>query len=1426
MDHIAAYKRFLIGIKPRDLKNLDKEAIDKLYFIFNDIFQILSDTTAIEDRARLLLTDTLGIWMVRIRQWVEIVRHLQSLDDNQALLLQKLNTHLLTQVRCDFLFRYVIDFWNESGAALANSLDGLLHKLLHLVKLVRVEEDYQVMLRSWLSETLQIPYTMRVLYYLTHVLAPEVDVLQILESRPDFIEHSLGLMWTESLATPIGKCIASILINAYNRHYRSASDLDAWFSLWERSTMHFFQNPRMRKRIEICILVPVFTTVKENVFNHFISRNFQRDSPELIPILKIGQELSLEEEPFHDDKLVSLSFMEQLLRQDQYKLPVFELLTFATKKSMPVASYIYDIIKRNMNLFFVDIEVKCRNEFRSLFKKFIDRIRDSTYSLNRDSLKLQAKNKFPEEQAQKRRMISEAIAFMDWLVQFLKSQIIPGSQYQRQILATKLLKTLVSSSLDPNIPKLYLDPRLVMNFPFNVFLSDDRALGRLLLDNLTDNYNDVRDNCLELLTIFSQATDKKNNINLHYDVLLEKCYALLGSYKGCEGGSKLAEFLFIVSTNKPSVIQNLLDKLSQRIESSNHNLIANFSKSVHGYFLALSLLLHKSDFIRELGDIEATIDTCIRLIALNWATVEHILCDDPFENQKDCMKAGFDVSDPQVITYAFRSIKDSAELLRTIIGIPSLSESQLVSCGELMLEQLATIRHSGAFQSVVPSFVACCQRCYQQCPKITEIWLHRMLGLLEKKTQFITRRSGGVPHIICSIVSPETAVKRPLLKLTFDHLFKIAKIPVSEHEERNDLPQVNAFNCIKVLFIESTLSDACAPFVYPALALCLRSFTSPLWSLRNCSFMLFSALQNRLFGKSGKSVSARLFFSRYEGVQSSLREQFEKSLNKSLLIQGTRESGTDLPTLDSQIESIFLVLTILSRLKQTPGFDGLADFKKLVVLCLESQNWTVRQLAARTLPNLVNDSSAEILNLVRNLQLSGLKQNTAHGYILAIHEFLGSEDNQFLSGTELAYMVNSIVDLAGSFIFENKCFVTAKAFVSLVDICLSKGALSTAEGKRLTSQLGTYFLKLNDDYSMDGTKQLLLKELFSILTKRESKDNLLDLTAVALLSPFYEVQIAAAEYVAQNENLNIGKESVIAEILLELFFEEKVWNHIKLSVLRALITLKVTIDVKKLMALIEETHSDDLRATALEYAGLFVGAGDNLYRGLVEKLSRDEIPFELRKSALVSLTNATNRFPDVKMFFVISRFLYDDDLVLRETSSTHLNRVLFKTDTVSLGTAFPVTANLFVAHMQNNPEAHAIAFAAVKGDLEPLTSQTCWEKDEEADELFEVEPENQFRNFVEEGLRHVELLRHAKDLKEELHSFVLSLVLVLNRRMYHYVVKDAPLGWGSNYKLFGQLVILRKLALSLEITEIELLDQHLTSLDCHPSVFELSSGSA
>lgn len=1414
---IGTIKEQLISIKTNQLSG---DSINTDFFVasFQEIFASLNDEKAIDDKTRLLLTDTMSVWLLRSRQLLDN----KSLDTE--FYREFLKETLLQEKNCTFLLCYVIDFWSEGGAALANALADLFKKLTALLRLIHGSASKSIFM-GWVNQILAIAPSMRVLYFLLDCLSGEIDMYIVFQKRPSFVEDSLNLMGSESLATPIGKCLTSLLVGTYKLHFKEVSSGD-WFSLWESTVICHLDDPKLSRKIENYVLVPIFKSCPSKIFTEFVRRNFNETSHQLIPILKIGQDLSIEEEPFQNDKLVSLSFIEAMLQHETFRLPAFELLTYSPKRSKAIQPYVYELVKRNIHTFFVDIELKVRNDFHSAFKKFVDRIRDSTYALQRDAVKLKSKGKFPNEQNEKLHLIETAREFLCWLILFLKRQLAPGAQYQRKSLSIKILKTLVFSRIDCLIKRKYVDPRQKMDYPFSISVSEDETLFRLLCDNLTDNFNDIRNNSLELLTIFA---DKSKSLPLFSSAEREYVHSqamkLLNSYKGSDGGAKVMEFLFIVDNKKQLFVSNLVETLYEKVRFAFETFPESVDVPISGFFAAAAAVL--SNFNFEESDQSCNIiKKCIDAVFLNWETVKPVLCEESLASNFSLGDTDHLIFDQVVTSFAFRSIRESANLLSTIFARGPLNKADLTRCGQLLLTQLSSIRHSGAFQSIVPCFSACCQRCSRDVPNQLEVWINEMIVTLKTKTQYITRRSGGLPFLLSAILIAEKAETRPLLNLTFETLLSIVKIPVSEHEERVDLPQVNAFNCIKALFVESELSESCTAFVHPSLELCLHFFASPLWSLRNCAFMLFAALQNRLFGKPGKNISARLFFTRYKGVREVLLRQLRDSLkttNENMHL--IRVSSTSLGSLlqESQIESIFLVLTILSRLKETPGYEGLQEFKDLVLECLEFKTWKIRELAARALPHLCSDPFSEALLLWSDPNFSPQHQNRLHGFLLAVKEVFVIELAKSDKSEIPQHLVDLIVDDLSRLLIKNPCFITSNIYVQLLAMVLkgSEELRSTLRMRKIINSIGHYFISLNNEYCTDGSKQLLMKSLLKILFCYEDPDSVKDLILLCLYSPSFEVQIASAKYIESNIDLDREENVEIFDTLMNLLQDSLLWTHVKHHVVIALQKSTRKCSPSLISILLNQENDAEMEAAALEYLGSVVDNNNNQYWHYIDKHAQDDSSLEIRQSCLTSLMNFYNSNADLKAIFKIIGYLFDDELNLRVTAAKFLNKQFIKLPFFRWNTTFPVTVKIAIRTLISQCSSEEVFDLAMNSLQRNFRELEFVKSIEDQEEIFEVETSNQFRNYIDQGIDSINLLKSEPSRIGEVKNYIQELIAKFILQMERFDTRDAPLGWGSDSKIFARVVLLRASALQFSVPAIDTLDKALHRYKFHPLVFEI-----
>lgn len=1289
VEDLTGLRKFFISQKKVDVEYYD----DFLITSFPYLIRSLKSATGVGNY-RITCTDTIAIWLLRTTQ-------LCSKNEEFDKKIQKLITD---DDYPTFLFRYVVDFCNETGAPLSNSLRDVFTKLLTLLK----RYDSQTLFKKWANETLEISHERRVQYYLVEHLSKEIHQPDYFVTKdPNFIQDTIELMSSNALANPIGKALSSI----YKKLYINEDLAEEWVINYWSPIKKGLQNVQLRKSIEQYILPNLFKQ-STKAFKVFVKELQNEDVDLFISCLNIGQTLVIEEDPFPN--LLSLETINKLIVNDEYKIKIFQLLTYSPKGSKPILDQTYEILKQNLDVFFTDCEVETRNEFHSMFKQFIFRLKDSAYALHRDGSKLQKKNMTTEADL-KFKQVEKAKSFLLWLLDFIKIQIKPGAQYQRISTGFKFLHFLADTGLDSKL-KVKVD----IPYPFHIEMFDSSFI-RLFFDNILSTYDDIRKSAVSLL-VYSKIELTSNERS----DLINKGFEMISDYTKSDSGAKILECAFLLLRD-----EGILERLVNEIPLSNKIKEAVYLP-VDGYFQSLGLILNHVESYQNSERI-------ITIAEKIWFNVRDILSHDSPEG---CDQYGVG-SAQLVLSYAWRSTKESTILLQRLLDF-ELSNEQLLRIGELVLDQLSTVRHRGAFSAVYPTFIKVASICQKRLPDQNKIWLDFNISLIQTKTQLITRRSGGLPFLITAIVT----VERELLRYTFDKLLEIAKEPVDEkaESEKMDIPQVHAFNCIKTLFIESQLSNSVAPYIYEGLELALSTFSSKIWSVRNCSIMLFTALQNRLFGR--KKMSARVFFSRFKGIREILIKILESSIT------------------EGNLETLFPVLTILSKLEANPGYDGLDEFKPLLRVCLATKYWKIREATARAMPALITDPVGEVQYLLEGCSIGN--QNKLHGHLHAINAL-----NCY--SKELVEILYSKFD---SLFIKNNCYSTSMVYVQIIS-----SALKSYPNTEVCDKLQKWFLVNNDIYDVDGSKQILMKEIFKVIGGDDKV-----VLEKALGSVFFEVQLESIEWCARSH--------IVHPLLLQIANDEKSWTYVRSKA----IPLVESLSVENTFEFVEnqDKYGEDIKRSSLELLGSIIGKSSSSenyskWYNQVVASSDDDEPFQIRLSALKSIVRflEVRKLPEV--ILLLYDFLSDDDEEIREFASSYFDK----------GSVCWFNGDRFSRTFGDDVESASLV---VKKALSfNPTFKPLYENDKV---LFNVEKKNFYRNKVD---LHVQLslmlrtsLTHltAEDkLKVESHFVELgkNLLNVMKTKGY-----DGILGWSSDEDVFADIygVLIHLKALKLDTLEL------------------------
>lgn len=1421
MEAILSCKQLLISQTPSKLiKQSDQDEI--LHFInkelptqFRFLFQQLKESN---DQTRLVVVDSLAIWFLRVNQ---ILNNKKKWD--VSILSQALKNDLLTFTNCHFIFEYVIDFYNDSSNALLNALRDLFHKFLVVLKLVYNKAKLNELFIQWMDQIMEISSTLRVQYYLIETLAVDTDMFHIIEKRPNFIKESLELMSSESFSTPIGKCLVHLLINIYQFHFESdIAKINEWYAFWKDDTMYYLHSHKYTKPLKLYLLTPLFKQMPSNVFIDFITHlntnSTHVDPSTLLSLLKIGQELDINDEPFHNDELVSISVLETFLDNDEFKLPTFELLTFSKKKSKMIQPYVLTTVKSHLHNFLLDVSLETRNHFESSFKSFILRIRDSCFSLQRSVTKLQKANKFPQEQQDKLKQLDQYKQFIVWLFQYLKTELVPGIQYQRCLMSLNLISILIDSGVDSFIAAKDVDKENIRSWPFNLIILNDLTLLRLLIDNLISPVNDIRRTVKSLLSqSYNSNLIVKDTLHsmINEETLSKKAIQNMNAYQNTEAGATIEKFLFDISDNQLKLINDQLILLQLENDKTNKNPLDNVVNNISGYYISLTMFFDSLDIKAcPKEEIEGILETLLGEIINNWNISKELTCHDSSEGLLPEKYLQSPISDQIITSYAFRTVKEMSKLLEIIINKYTLSPEQLLQVGDLLISQLFTIRHSGCFYAVLPTFRALCIKCRHTMPEQLKKWLDEILETLEVKTQHITRRSGGLPFLITNILATETSKDRPELKYCFDKFLTILNtVSNMEHQDKLDLPQITAFNCIKAIFVEAKLSEACSPYFPIALEYSLKYFKSDIWALRNCSLMLFTSLQNRIFGKIGKNISARLFFTKYEGIDEMLLQILRNS------IENDNEKKTDM-------ESTILVLSILMCLKQTPGYNGLDPFIVEVVKCLENKNWKIRDMAARTISGLVDDTHVDMLPLMEECSVQN--QNKLHGHLLAMKNILTIGHNHHMP-SKVDDMIKNVLNNSQEFITLNPSFVTSKAYLDVVSLVFANSdtEITTKYKENVVSTIGNYFIhNFSSDSDISGIKGLCIATALEFLLKNETHDNINSLLQLGLESARYEVQFEAIKYIESNGTTLIGDEDLnnIGKKLTELLLEKKTLVTLKPSIIRAIKTLSITqLKFDELVTVFKNSNSKAFKLAAIESLGDWVENSQHVNKiwDLIQEYLNDSTDELFRMAVLNCLVNCSKKISDVRVIMEICNYLQDDDSDIREVAAVYLNEYMQNTVSPAMQRTSDTVACDIYEFINKNFEASDIIKISFNNIKSFYLENDIYSHKDEFEGLFDREKDNQFRNDIEQNIRWIQLI---KECCGQDNSLITQFVSEEKSKLLNYLadnqIVDEPLGWMHSGDVLSRIIVLRQLISTFASENLDSFDNQLKQHNTHPLVFE------
>ncbi|UJO17504.1 uncharacterized protein CLAFUR5_06484 [Fulvia fulva] len=681
---------------------------------------------------------------------------------------------------------------------------------------------------------------------------------------------------------------------------------------------------------------------------------------------------------------------EQLCRKSRSaRLTGLSLLTTSHAATRPIPTTALTQIRRALPSMFADVDADFRSGVLSAFQRLIDRLRAITAVL--------ARQKHTNEGAQSNQSTTSDGAllanlrahedFVRWALRFVTWELRPTASYQRHISALKCLAILARSGLDTSVPSTLWSRTALgeSKWPFTMtIMSDD--LKRLLLDIVIDPFDDVRQAATTILDMQASTTPELNSATrrAETDMLrtgradhadgVARIYALRSSF---ERAQRTAE----VDSPETSIVHDLVGQLEKMLEVARSSLPEAVSKyPLHGILTSLRYVL-----VRDTHAMMKVTARLSRLLGDVWEVVKPVLCNDApegfaLEEQEETID-----STKETLSYCWRALKEASLLLSTLVAQHSSDRANVnadltLRLSNLCFTQLAELRHRGAFSTVAQSWITCCTECKDMKANgesLLNTWYLKVLDMLRRNITINTRRSAGLPALLCGILIADSS--HGLLSSAVADLKLLSRQKVDPAAaEEGSLAQVHAMNCLKDILKNSKLGEQSEPYIAVAFQLAADSLRSGVWAIRNCGLMLFRAVVDRIL-KTDQSH----FDDDFQSSRSISTEQYPALLDTVIGLLPSADPEAD--ATHTRFEGVFAALQLLQHIRIPTA--RIPQIKDAIRPLISSTSWHMRDKAARTWTSVMHSRNVGEAVIEVGGWLSGASddsdQNYMHGILLA-----------------------------------------------------------------------------------------------------------------------------------------------------------------------------------------------------------------------------------------------------------------------------------------------------------------------------------------------------------------------------------------------------------------------------------------------------------
>lgn len=983
------------------------------------------------------------------------------------------------------MFRYVCDYHQHGSGAYTNAVGGLLTKLLQLMNYVATQSSLEITEGMfWQVKVclMSMQPSQKSFYVIAEAALKHLDgfarALHVSDTR--LPNQCLEIMWSGALANSAAKTFCAYYSQLHDPRKEPVTYIQSWSVNVEEKLSH----PALRANIIDHLLPHLFKAIP-NLFWDWAKRlHCQSMSADwqklLLDILKKGLQISPSIDPVSSG-LVDSKQLGALLNSpdDKIMLDSFALAANAINASKCCPEYALRIIQDSelLNSFFKESTTpESRCAFMSVFRKALLNMKDYVTTTE---MRMR-KNPCTEAQS----TVLKYTSALQSIFSFVCAQLIPDSSYAQTVASLDLVKLFTEHAFD-GIPR-----KKMQRTPVRILDIFTPMFTNTLLRFTTNNYDDIR--LQASLILFDCPYEVfKEVINIE---ALKQTSTTLQSFKGRESDSVAQLLVTVFSAHQHNNEENCISFLQMILHTMES--VMNFKPlEMHGYFIVWARILP----VAILTEQKKLLFKCV---------IEKLLksIEDIWITMKPHMRLSKSSKGDDTDSNYWRVIKESANLLKSIMCFNMKSDGDIFDIDrmpgicQMLIDQLTTMTHRGAFASISAAFVTACEICFkiESLSAYPHVIVAQTLGQLTSQKQLITRRSAGIPFVLCGVISAASRCNKVLLKQLLDEVFsRLHEIATLDFQytgnETHDTPQIHAFNCIRQLFKETSIDDGTKKHANQALILSLTYLNDQTWSVKNSSLMLFTALNEKLFGshKLGDtlpSVNASLFFSQYPGISEILLSLLESSDQKN-------------------VNSIVPVLAIVCRLKvnskDDSTLDPFIDLLKERYLC--HRVWKVREMSARLIANMVHKTSysSELLESLKNTRI--LSRNKQHGCLLYAKELI--EQAQYTK-TDL----EDYTSLAASSFYE-ACMSRHDGDVIIQRACLQV-MMTEAIPQKDAEKIGDYVIQIVKGQwpQPDGAVSLFLGTAVSAVLRNISEEKLVETSKMYLSCHRYEVQVATCKH--------------------------------------------------------------------------------------------------------------------------------------------------------------------------------------------------------------------------------------------------------------------------------------------------------------------------